>query len=176
MCFSDDDVEMNFFPFGVLGGVSVVRMFFVDNGDLSPSNSQGRLAVEYNGTTGYYCSYSAVHNNDGPSTLCHLMGFPRGGEKLDMAVAARLPDLNTYPKGWNGELHCGEWDRDVHFLSCFSYWQQEEIYSMLDVFDSSSAASLSHCGQNVPAISCFKENCELLCYLVCVCVCVCVCV
>ena len=138
-------------------------MFFVDNKDLSPSNTQGRLAVEYNGTAGYFCSYSAVHNSGGPSTLCRLMGFPRGGQKLDAGVAAKLPDPQTFPQSWSGDLRCGLWDHSVHFLFCLSNWQQAATYDRVyNEFGVSGETSLSHCGQNIPAISCFEEDCELL--------------
>lgn len=139
-------------------------MFFVDNNGLSPSHSQGRLAVEYKGTVGYYCNDMTSLGSSGPSTLCRLMGFPRGGRKLD-TVTTQLPEPMTYPKSWRGSLSCGQWDRNLHFVSCIPEWQQEETYSNIqDEFGNSDSARLTHCGQNLPAISCFEMNCELLCH------------
>ncbi|XP_076470772.1 uncharacterized protein LOC143300741 isoform X2 [Babylonia areolata] len=137
----------------------VPDMFFVDNGMLSSSRPQGRVAVTYNGTTSYFCS-STVSSTEGYDTLCRLMGYPRGGEKLDPASTS-LPEPVTYQTGWEGHLNCGQWDRYVHYMSCFQGWNLQNMYYQQHYSSpggESVPSSLSWCGQNVPAIACFDSE------------------
>ncbi|XP_076439576.1 uncharacterized protein LOC143279415 [Babylonia areolata] len=133
----------------------VPSMFFVDNGTLG--SSQGRVAVTYNGTTGYFCSPS-VSTAEGYDTLCRLMGYPRGGEKLDPASTS-LPEPVTYQTGWAAYMTCGFWDRNAHYISCIQEWNLQDIYDhQYDWYSHSLTSTLSQCGEHMLAISCIESE------------------
>ncbi|KAK7109556.1 hypothetical protein V1264_013581 [Littorina saxatilis] len=140
-CFDQDDVA---------------RLFFVDYNSITQPQgsggrvSRGRVAVEYQGTTGYFCGYSLTQSEENFSTVCRLMGFPRGGQRLN----ASLPAPSTYNQGWLVEQRCGRWDRTVHYMSCISNWRQEGIRYP-------GSSELTPCWQNIPAVSCFEDNYRL---------------
>ncbi|KAL8578642.1 hypothetical protein ACOMHN_007100 [Nucella lapillus] len=123
-------------------------LFFVDNQTLSSSRPQGRVAVTFNGTSGYFCHYPSTSETF-YSTVCRLMGYPRGGEQLNR-TSSSWPQPNTYSKSWKSYLTCGHWDRKVHPISCMS--------GLNLVNTNSSGPYGDACGiQNVLAVSCIPD-------------------
>ncbi|KAL8578639.1 hypothetical protein ACOMHN_007097 [Nucella lapillus] len=140
----------------------VPTMFFVDSQQHSNrSRAQGRVAVTHQGTTGYFCS-SSVTTRGNYDTLCRVMGYPRGGEQMNLTNDA---SPGTYSDAWSADLGCGQWDRAVHYVSCLFNWHRASVYEdrmHSDGYPYSGSGSgsntLSWCGKHVPAVFCFKSE------------------